>query len=175
MKHIFATSLLILSLCTVQAQVVPNGGFEEWDTSAALVPYPYPLNWIWFHSVPLTCLVPVNMTIEPSDMSSSGCCSVKLTTQNCRKGTVYSGDLNASMPWVSAVGCEARPAQLNFQYMFDPVGGDSAFVRVHLFSYDSITPGLSYSQRMDMVGIGSAHLIEQASSFTLFNMPIEYL
>lgn len=168
MKHIFAISLLFWSLFSAQAQVVPNGGFEEWDTSDTLLPYPYPLMWRWSnYIVNPSCPTLGSETMEPSFLSSSGCCSVKLTTQWCRYGFIFSGDLPHNGG--SAVfECMARPAYLNFQYMFQPVGGDSAYVKILLFNVDDM------NLPIDTVGFASGYMHEEVTSFTPFSLPIDY-
>jgi hypothetical protein len=112
--------------------------------------------------------------MEPSSLSSSGCCSVKLTTHWCKIGFIYSGDHTQLMPRAWGFECGARPAHLNFQYMFEPQGGDSAFVRILLFNYDSITPGLSFNERIESVGGAAVYIHEEAGSFTPFTLPILY-
>ncbi len=174
MKHIFAMSLMFWSLFSAQAQIVPNGGFEDWDSTDIVVPYPYPLMWIWAHAVNPNCPISASETMEPSLLSSSGCCSVKITTHPCKIGFIYSGDLNENMPRLWAFECMARPAYLNFQYMFHPEGGDSAYVRILLFNYDSITPGLTNYQRLDTVGFASGYMHEEVISFSSFSLPIQY-
>ena len=176
MKHIFTISILVWSVCLIQAQVVPNGGFEEWDYTDTLIAYPYPLGWIWSNTVSPNCPVfDPSETMEPSTMNSSGCCSVKITTHPCKIGFIHSGDLTLLAPRHWAFDCTARPAYLNFQYMFQPEGGDSAFVRILLFNFDSITPGLSFYERIDPVASASGYIAEGAGSFTPFSLPIQYL
>ena len=168
MKHIFTISILFWSVCLSQAQVVPNGGFEEWDNTDTLLSYPYPLMWKWtnFVSSPM-CPSPGDSTMEPSAFSSSGCCSVKLTTQWCRYGFIFSSVFPPNAPG-SAFECMARPAYLNFQYMFHPEGGDSAYVKILLFNADSTIPG------NDTIGFASGYMHEEVTSFTSFTLPINY-
>ena len=62
----------------------------------------------------------------------------------------------------------ARPAYLNFQYMFHPEGGDSAYVYILLYNYDEITSSF------DTVGFASGHMHEEVDLFTPFSLPVQY-
>jgi hypothetical protein len=166
--------LLLGSFHGSQAQIIPNGGFEEWNLSDT-VPYPYPFMWRWTHVTtdPL-CPLPASESMEPSLVSSSGSYSIKLTTSMCQIGFVFSSGGSPS-PSHWAFECMARPAQLNFQYMFAPIGGDSAFVKILLFNYDSVTPDLNFWQRLDTAAFASGYIPEGVNSFTPFTLPINYL
>jgi hypothetical protein len=174
-KQIFAISCMFWNMVSAQAQIVPNGGFEEWDTSETIFPFPHPLMWKWAHAAIPNCPVIPSETMEPSPLSSSGCCSVKLTTHYCKIGFIHSGEFTPDLPRNWAFDCNARPTLLNFQYMFQPEGGDSAFVRILLFDFDSITPGLNFFERVIPVGSASSYIHEAATSFTPYSLPIQYL
>jgi hypothetical protein len=174
MKHILTISFLFWSFGMAQAQVVPNGGFEEWDSTFTIAPYPRPLMWLDISAVNPNCPVSTNEIMQPSPLSSSGCCSVKLTTHPCKIGFIYSGDVFENMPRGWSFQCMARPVHLNFQYMFQPEGSDSAYVKILLFNYDSITPGLTFFQRVDTVAFASGYMHEAIASFTPYSLPIHY-
>ncbi|MDQ3100205.1 MAG: T9SS type A sorting domain-containing protein [Bacteroidota bacterium] len=53
--------------------------------------------------------------------------------------------------------------------MFHPEGGDSAYVKIVLFNYDSIAGG------PDTVGFAVGYMHEEITSFTQFSLPIQYL
>ena len=60
--------------------------------------------------------------------------------------------------------------------MFHQEGSDSGYVKVVLFDYDSITPGiLPYWSRVDTIAFSSGYMHQEVTSFTPFSLPINYL
>lgn len=180
-------NLTALALCwcvlRVSAQTVPNGGFESWDSTFYTVDFPeiVPIHWMmWEINTP--CFPP-NIRASPFLSSQTGCCSVKLESTTCvsagnsrlEEGFIHSGNVGQYPPLDWSVPWGGRPNYLNFYYMFHPEGNDSAYVRILLFNYDSITPGLSSVERKDTVAFSSGYMHQEATSFTPYSLPIQYL
>lgn len=179
MERILAMLALSVMIIPTQAQIVLNGGFEEWDSTHYTVDWPEvrPLYWwMWQYN---TFCVPQNLHAKPSLSHHSGCCSVVMEAAYCGSslelGFIYSGELGQSTPYYWSQLCEDRPTLLNFYYKFHPEGGDSAYVSILLFNYDSITPGLPYNERTDTVAFSSGYMDQEVTEFTPYSLPVEYL
>lgn len=181
-------SLTALALCTcmlpASAQTVPNGGFENWDSTFYTVDAPalYPYEWSW--AEPNTPCWPANFLATSSPESHTGILSAKMESFWCiddlgnyrlEEGRLYSGDGYQFPPRDWAFECMARPNYLNFFYKFHKEGFDSAYVRILLFNYDSITPGLPSILRRDTVGFASGYMHQEVTAFTPYSLPIQYL
>ncbi len=166
------------------AQVIPNSGFENWDSTYYTVEFPalYPDDWIW--SEPNTPCWPVNFLAAPSLDSHAGQLSARLGSFACtddlgiprlEKGLLYSGNGNQPAPRNWAFDLLERPGHLQFYYKFHPEGGDSAYVKVLLFNYDSITPGIQFIERIDTVAFSSGYMHDEVTSFIPYDLPVQYL
>lgn len=178
-------SLIISALCSsigAYAQDIPNGGFELWDsTFFDIGNYLPPVGWFWGHQGP-SC-VPFNALAVPDPSAYSGDFSVKLENFVCVNdlgnaylavGNLYTG-IYALPPFDNAFSILSRPETLEFHYKFHQEGEDSAYVRVMLLNYDSLTPGLTFDQRSDTIAFSTGYINEEATSFTPFSLPINYL
>ncbi len=163
------------------AQCVLNGGFEQWDsTYVPPEPYPVPVDWIW--ALPNIC-TSGNFLAVPDTNSNSGTYCAKLEAQICANGPggdvlevgrLFSGGAY-SPPRGWSFACALFPTSLDFHYVFHQEGNDSAYVKVLLFNYDSITPGLSSIERVDTVAYSTGYIHQEAIAFTPFSLPINYL
>lgn len=68
-----------------------------------------------------------------------------------------------------------RPELLRFFYKFNSVESDSAWVGIQLFNYDSITPDLSLTERIDTIAYTETYIKESVSEYTEFVLPLEYV
>lgn len=177
--------LIISALCSnigVYAQDIPNGGFELWDSTFFDIGYYLPpVGWFWGHQGP-SC-VPFNALAVPDPSAYSGYFSVKLENFVCVNdlgnaylavGNLYTG-VYALPPFDNAFSILSRPETLEFHYKFHQEGEDSAYVRVMLLNYDSLTPGLTFDQRFDTIAFSTGYIYEEATTFTPFSLPINYL
>ncbi len=180
-KHLLIVALALLSQHGLRAQCVLNGGFELWDsTYVPPEPYPVPVDWIW--ALPNICNSG-NYLAVPDTISNSGAYSAKLESQICtngqggdvlEEGRLFSGGAY-SPPRGWSFACDSFPTSLDFHYVFHHEGNDSAYVKILLFNYDSITPGLSSKERVDTVAYSTGYIHQETTSFTPFSLPINYL
>ena len=176
--RLIASLALALLFVNAPAQIIPNGGFEDWDSTY----YPImPQNWETL-TINTPCW-PGNVQVIPSLDSYSGCCSALIRNTFCiddlgnlrlEPGFAYSSHRNMPLPLNTAFSLGARPDSLSFHYKFQREGGDSAYVRIFLFNYDSVTPGIPYHERYDTVAFSSGYMHLQAPAWTQFSLAVEY-
>lgn len=173
--------MVILSPTTLFSQDIPNGGFENWDTVSYPL-YQYPYNW-QFLVVNTPCF-PVIMPAKRTQDSYEGSLAVVMESTTCfpdlgeerlNEGFISSGNPSLWSPRDWSVEYNARPEQLNFFYKFHREGSDSAYVKILFFNYDSITPGLSFYERIDTIGFNSDYIFEETDEYTLFELPLGYM
>lgn len=182
-QFLISTLLITASQCPVVSQCVLNGSFEQEDSTyySSATPYLVPSDWTW--ALPNTPCTPANLLAVLDTISYSGASSVKLESQVCVDDAGYSrledGILFSGGPYFTprnmSFGCNLSPSHLNFHYMFHQEGNDSGYVKIMLFNYDSLTPGLFFSERIDTVAFSSGYINQEATSFTPFSLPINYL
>ncbi|MBP6313007.1 MAG: T9SS type A sorting domain-containing protein [Flavobacteriales bacterium] len=181
MRRIFLGASIIALNSVAVAQDIPNGGFELWDSTFFEVGnYLPPVSWFWGQAN--SPCYPLNALAVPDPSSHSGVFSVKLENMVCvddngnarlEEGNLYTGTYSLP-PLDQAFSISSRPETLEFHYKFHQEGNDSAYVRVMLFNYDSLTPGLTFDERFDTLAYTTGYINVEATSFTPFSLPITY-
>ncbi|MEM9053424.1 MAG: T9SS type A sorting domain-containing protein [Bacteroidota bacterium] len=104
-------------------------------------------------------------------MESKGCDGEHVIPGGYRIGST---DLGPGHPFYFMNTYTSRPESFSFYFKFSGVDGDSAQYAMALLTFDSITPGLSLSERLETVGFVNGYLSENVDSYTQFIAPIEY-
>ena len=181
----FSDILITFSIAaTSSGQCLSNGGFEE------IVEFPdspeddRPLNWIKLHggTINLECF-PFTLHSFLTEDAHSGQYAMAMETIECnqvgsgivqRAGGVMTGDWGVYTPYDFAQVCAERPDYLQFFYKLDAVEGDSGYVSVLQFNYDTITPGLQFHERIDTISYTEGFLFDEPE-YTLKSIPLVYL
>lgn len=181
--YLFIIVLVLGVQYTGSSQCVINGGFEHWDSTYYTVSYPdlTPIGWTW--ALPNTPCYPVNFLVTSDTSAHSGNLSAMLESKTCvddlgndrlEEGMLFSGGPYFT-PRNIAFPCTLMPSELRFHYKFHQEGNDSAYVKLLLFNYDSITPGLIHPERIDTIAFSSGYIHQEATDFTPFSLPVTYL
>ena len=185
MKKKLVLILLILGSGILNAQQIPNGGFEVIDPNEFDPDSPFPVGWqpLHFISFSFECFPEPIQGVLSSD-SHSGDYSIKMETVECsepgnglvqRPGGYHTANPGTINAHTFANPYTERPELLSFYYKFLKQGNDSAYIEVMLFNYDSITPDISFIDRIDTVAFSFAYISESVDTYTQYNLPMEYL
>ncbi|MEM9053423.1 MAG: hypothetical protein AAGC47_15320, partial [Bacteroidota bacterium] len=181
MKKLLVLLLLGCSLM-LSGQQVLNGGFEDINLNEFNPEDPYPEHWLGWHEIMgfLPCWnIPYTGSISTDSYLGDYC--IKMETLECEDqnstipGGFFTANPGTGSPYFYSNPFSERPEFLNFYYKFNSVGGDSAWVGIQLLNYDSITPDLSYTERVEIVAYTETYIKESVSDYTEFVLPIEYV
>lgn len=176
---------IAFSFLDVQTQCVPNGGFEDVLINSTNPDLSKPLKWIRLHggAVGIECF-PFTLHSHLSTDSYSGDYAIEMETIECnevgsglvqRAGGIISGNDSVYAPYGLAQDCLERPEFLNLFYKLDSQDGDSAYVSVVFFNYDSLSIGIPNSLRYDTIAFSHGFIKEQSLEYVPYTLPIEYL
>lgn len=105
----------------VQAQTIPNGGFETWSLVKGIIK---PTGWMISDEVSKNCDRP---TSQRSADEAAGVSALELTTADCGElDGITEGFAYISFP------IDRKPDSLKFMYKLEQVGIDSAYVEVNI-------------------------------------------
>ncbi len=177
-------TLLLLSCSSLAgfSQAIPNSGFETWINNTELPQaYEVPQGWISDDMI-RSGFDPAytGISVSKSTQSYSGSFAVKMETiinnGDTVSGTIYS--VQSLVEFFSYLFSENaaigfpysdRPANLQGYYKFNSVGNDSAGIAIEMYKWNTIT-GVS-----DIIAFGEYSIGANASSYTVFNLPITYM
>ena len=149
MKRIFLLSMFAILLpVALQAQIVPNGGFENWTLG-------YPDNW-FVSNVPT-----LFTTVTQSSTAHSGSSSVKGTVVPYLTGVM--GPVIQAGTTAQGFGVSQRYKTVTGYYQFNPLQGDEL-----VFNFDLYKGG-------NLIAVGGAIITASASSWTQFNIDFNYV
>lgn len=153
--------LLVLPL-TVQAQI-PNGGFENWTEDSGILE---PTGWTTVNALGGL----LGLSFAEQTPGAVGTYGIALTTQEVPglgiiPSVAFVGDLGSETEGFAYTG---RPTALTGQFKFIPEGEDLGTVAVTFWRWDA-----GAGERVD-IGAGFLALSEAATSWTGFEIPIEY-
>lgn len=174
MRRIFTTGIGIVASLLSFGQVVPNAGFETWN-SVGIFEDPESWGTVNFGSA---FLAGFPVTCEKTTDSHSGQYAVKLTTRAASDTTDlapfgFDYDTVPGMLLIGSISSEdigmgytLRPVSAQFYYKYQPAIGDSAGAIVQL------TRNVNGTQ--EVVGQGYMVFNSQVSTYTLGDIPIQY-
>ena len=168
MKKKYLLLLLIsLVLFELNAQTVPNGGFENWTNN---IFYEDPDNWTTLN---LLALGGVPETAIKSTDSRTGSYALELKTVSFINGsnqpdTMIGYAFSASIGGGGGFPVYSRPQGLSCYYKYDKVGLSIGYVTVVLSKWNIQT------NKSDSVGWGITFIPYDQSSYTQLDIPILY-
>jgi len=131
----------------LQAQLIPNGGFEQWSGSPEI-----PVSWY---------TMGVDSTISRSTNYYTGSYALKLdvvgTSSDCNNGVVQSGS-----SFFQGIPITGKPIKLSGFYQFNCVNSDTGLAAVYIMK------GNSY------IGYGQKLFLNSTYNYTTFDVPIFY-
>ncbi len=171
MKRIFLTAIsigLILNLSSKAQTLIPNFGFEDWETIAS---YEEPLQWNTSNTPGALAGLE---NVFPSGNAHSGTKSINITTQTNGTynlpGAACTGNINVGGSGVSFSGgfpCGNRVANFNGFYKYMSNGLDSATLITILFKRNG-------SQRDTIAMASKTFGISDTSQWSSFAIPFVY-
>lgn len=170
LSGVFITTALV-----VNAQQLPNSGFESWTSGN-------PTGWgsadEMLSGTSLVSGTTLETQVSPGNSGSSAC---ELKTQNVTllllgsfdvPGIVNSGplsiDLAAGAPNFGRIPYTAMPSGYSFYYKYAPVNGDTAATICYFTKWNSST------NSRDTVGGGGTLINGANSAFTMMTVPITW-
>lgn len=158
---------------SVNAQQLPNGGFENWTPGFG---FEDPTSWASLNAL---SIIGVPISVSKSTQSHSGSFSVKVETiaadlemtgmPSPTPGILFIGSLDIlSQSVVVGMPFTAKPDSLVGWVKYSPVNGDTSGLVVQLTKWNATT------MSQDMIGLGF-HLAFAGSAFSRFSVPIDYL
>lgn len=174
--------ILFLLFVGIQAQAqttIPNLDFENWTlSSSARFEDPSPTT-IWAtpnYAMDLIFGNPSSSIVQKSTDAHGGSFAALMKSRtivgNFVGATLFTGYLNTTSPLspVPELGMPftGRPIAMKGWYKYAPVGGDSSSIYIKLTKWNSIT------NTRDEIGFIEKRDYAAVSSYTQFNMPINY-
>lgn len=158
---------------SVNAQQLPNGGFENWTPGFG---FEDPTSWASLNAL---SIIGVPISVSKSTQSHSGSFSVKVETiaadlemtgmPSPTPGILFIGSLDIlSQSVVVGMPFTAKPDSLVGWVKYSPVNGDTSGLVVQLTKWNATT------MSQDMIGLGF-HLAFAGSAFSRFSVPFDYL
>ena len=176
MKRMFSlfSMLFFIFICNgVWGQSVPNGDFENWDKYTT-----YENPRFWKTPNDLTATIDVFTVLKESSNIHSGDYSARLESKSFMTMTIPGfmtlGDFSFEMTTMDyeifgGIPFSDRPAFLSGYHKYAPSTGDSLFISVILFKYDTV------NKKQDTIGFGYKLDGNSVSSWSAFSIPIQYL
>ena len=181
-KNIKKITLLLLSCSSlaVFSQAIPNSGFETWINNTEL-PQAHELPQGWISGDMINSLFNsayTGISVTKSTQSYSGSFAVKMETV-INSGDTVGGDIesyqsisdftNIFSGGTVGFPYSIRSANLQGYYKFNSVGNDSAYIYIGMTKWNTTTGAREILVETEYI-IGA-----NASSYTLFNLPITYM
>ncbi len=174
MKNLFATLFLSFALSSVFAQAVPNNNFENWVTSNGLE---NPVSWATSNAKILFVTV-ITVTKDNTAPYSGTFCAKLQNVNPAGFSTVAPGlltlgkfnlDVVAQTGTVSGgIPYNTLPENLQGNFKFFPVNGDSCMIAVGIYKTNIITGN------RDTIGKGSLIIGDTINAWTPITVPINY-
>jgi hypothetical protein len=164
----FILSVVLFSVCTVNAQYLTNGGFESW---ANQIIFQTPNNWFTFNQFAVgSTPTPVAKVTDAHSGSfaakiSSTIISFGGSNDTIQGGILY-GDFDIAGGGSPGVPFQSRPDSIVGYYKSNLLSGDSAMIQVLL--------GNSPSTSSNQTGFCFGYITQNASTYTRFSFPIIY-
>jgi hypothetical protein len=164
----FILSVVLFSVCTVNAQYLTNGGFESWSNQ---IIYQTPNNWFTFNQFAVgSTPTPVAKVTDAHSGSfaakiSSTIISFGGSNDTIQGGILY-GDFDIAGGGSPGVPFQSRPDSIVGYYKSNLLSGDSAMIQVLL--------GNSPSTSSNQTGFCFGYITQNASTYTRFSFPIIY-
>ncbi len=163
MKKFYSTALALLLLASInsQAQTIPNGDFETWQTKNGPAGQYEGLSGNWFMSDELDCNP---LTSLKSTDAYSGTYSLKLETGSCQ----LAGGTHEGLA-ISAFPCSERPAYLKGWYKSERTNNDTAEIVISLRKWNK------QSGSRQTVGEAILKVYNNINTYASFSLPINYI
>lgn len=154
-------SLLSFAL---NAQQIPNGGFENWDTK---VGYNTPTGWSSLDDEFFSQTGIATVTKETDAKSGSFSAKVKVagTTATGLAGLLAIGNDDLDF---GGIGFKSRPYSFSGWSKYKTMGGDTAIIYVMFNKYNAAT------DELDLIGLGHTSFAGTQTSYYQFNFPISW-
>jgi hypothetical protein len=166
MKKTFTLSIFMLTVLFGSAQILPNAGFEAWETFSG-----YEDPQLWNTPNQYTSLIGVTVVSKSTD-AYSGDFSAKLETKNVltfkAPGLLTLADftvniINQTYSFSGGIPLTDRVNKMTGMFKYSGANGDSASIMIISFRYNA------ESQQTDTVGLGYGFL-HDASDWTEFTV-----
>ncbi len=165
MKHLFTIALAtVLCVTLSKAQIIPNGGFENWTGNN----FPHPVSWFGTDSA--TAGFGVSGTIQKSTDAHSGSFAVRSEAKylsafgSVVPGLCTTGDIDLLAEEVyNGPAYTERPDSIVGWYKFDRVNDDTMYIQLILLDAND-----------DTVGFANYRNIVPTTSYKRFSHPINY-
>lgn len=164
----FILSMVLFSVCTVNAQYLTNGGFESWDNQ---IIYQTPNNWFTFNQFAIGS-TPTPVTKVSDAHSGSSAAKISSTiisfggSVDTIQGGILYGDFDIAGGGSPGVPFQSRPDSIVGYYKSNLLSGDSAMIQVLL--------GNSPSTSSNQTGFCFGYITQNASTYMRFSFPILY-
>lgn len=164
----FILSIVLFSVCTVNAQYLTNGGFESWNNQ---IIYQTPNNWFTFNQFAIgSTPTPVTKVSDAHSGSSAAKISSTIisfgSSVDTIQGGILYGDFDIAGGGSPGVPFQSRPDSIVGYYKSNLLSGDSAMIQVLL--------GNSPSTSSNQTGFCFGYITQNASTYMRFSFPIIY-
>ncbi|MCF8372980.1 MAG: PCMD domain-containing protein [Bacteroidales bacterium] len=179
LKLFLIISIPILSGHLYAQTLIPNSGFEDWDTG---ISYDNPTYWESPNAIIASLGVSNFIAFEDNDSLYSGDASVRLESKNITiftttvsvPGIVTLGDISVNLitTEVSIDGgtpFTGTPDKLVGHYNYSPSGSDNCYIEIVLLDYNTIT-----GTTIDTIGAGMFIGSSSTAGWESFEVPITY-
>ncbi len=166
----FILSVVLFSVCTVNAQYLTNGGFESWSNQ---IIYQTPNNWFTFNQFAVgSTPTPVAKVTDAHSGSFAAKISSTIVSFGGSNDTIQGGMLYGDFDIIGGGNPGApfqhRPDSIVGYYKSNFIGGDSSAIVVALQKFDAASSS--------SIGIGFCNglITQNTATYKRFSFPIEY-
>lgn len=167
MRHLVIIFTLICTVAVLKAQVIVNGGFEDWDTVGTS--YEDPVGWKTSNNLS-TAIAGLSVSKDTAAYADSF--AVKISSYiggfvpETYAGMITNGSIDFDSLGTDGDAINYKPARLSGYYKFSSVAADSGFVVLYLNRY-------SQTLNRDELVAGGSMALPPASDWTYFEIDIQ--